>query len=84
MLEQVWCCEESLSQGILQPTFKDFQKAPYNVDFTVNFDKKVNASVKIRYDMYLFGDFLFDAVSEAVVNIVFAWLSVQIKFFMLG
>ena len=82
MLEQVWNCEESLSHGILQPTFKDFQKATSNVHFTVNWNKEVNANVKIRYD--LVGDFLFDAVSKAVVNIVFAWLSVQIKFLMLG
>ena len=50
-------------------------------NFTVNFNEKVNACVKIRY---LVEDFLFDAVSEAVVNIVFAWLSVQIKYLMLG
>ena len=48
MLEQVWYCEESLSQGILQPTFEDFQKAPYNVHFSVKFKEKVNANVKIR------------------------------------
>ena len=60
---------------------KTFEKHLIMSNFTVNYNEKVNVCVKIRY---LVEDFLFDAVSEAVVNIVFAWLSVQIKFLMLG
>ena len=60
---------------------KTFEKHLIMSNFTVNYNEKVNVCVKIRY---LVEDFLFDAVSEAVVNIVFAWLSVQIKYLMLG